>query len=259
MSTFALKSKVKRDYIKLKEDKIMKNVKFIAGALCAALMVSSCNMNKTVAGALIGTGAGAAGGTGLGAAIGALVNGKSGAKKGAIIGAAAGTAVGAVAGTLIGRKMQKAKEAAEKLAAAESITDSNGLPGVKVTFDNAILFAQGKYTLTTSAKNTLKQFANTVLNPYNDTDVAIYGFASSEGEESTNLTLSQNRANAVTTYLKSVMTDKSQIVATTGYGENPNFLVMKNGVEDRAASRRVEVYLIASEEMIKAAETGTLK
>ena len=78
MSTFALKSKVKRDYIKLKEDKIMKNVKFIAGALCAALMVSSCNMNKTAAGALIGTGAGAAGGTGLGAAIGALVNGVPG-------------------------------------------------------------------------------------------------------------------------------------------------------------------------------------
>ena len=41
--------------------------------------------------------------------------------------------------------------------------------------------------------------------------------------------------------------------------DNLNFLVMKNGVEDRAASRRVEVYLIASEEMIKAAENGTLQ
>ena len=45
-----------------------------------------------------------------------------------------------------------------------------------------------------------------------------------------------------------------------GYGEDPQYLVYDaNGKEDRNASRRVEVYLYASESMIKAANAGTLQ
>lgn len=235
----------------------MKSVKVIAGALSVALMLSGCNgLSTTAKGALIGTAGGGAVGTGVGALIGKLTGNT---KKGTIIGAAVGTAVGAAAGTLIGHKMQKAQEAAAKLAAAESITDSNGLPGVKVTFDNGILFSVGKSTLTASAKNTLKEFASTVLNVNTDADVAIYGFASSDGDDAKNLTLSQSRANAVNSYLQSLLTDRSQIVSVKGLGEDPNYLVMKNGVEDMVASRRVEIYLIASKEMIEAANAGTLK
>ena len=238
----------------------MKGLKVWASAMCLALVMSGCNMSNTGKGALIGTAAGGAAGTGLGALIGKLAGNT---KMGTIIGSAAGTAVGATAGTLIGRKMDKAAAAARALEAAqvEKTTDSNGLDAVKVTFDNGILFAVGKSNLTPGAMESLRKFATNVLNVYTDCDVSICGFASSDGSESTNLTLSQNRANSVSNYLtNNCGVSNRQIKSTTGYGEDPNYLIYNaNGKEDVNASRRVEVYLYASEAMIKAAEAGTLK
>lgn len=217
-------------------------------------------MSNTAKGALIGTAAGGAAGTGIGALVGKLTGNT---KMGTIIGAAAGTAVGATAGTLIGHKMDKAAAAAKALEAAEveKTKDKNGLDAVKVTFDNGILFAVGKSTLNSGAQTALKKFATDVLNVYTDCDVNICGFASSDGSDATNLTLSQSRADAVTSYLtKTCGVSSNQIKASTGYGENPDFLIYDaNGKEDMKASRRVEVYLYASEAMIAAAEAGTLK
>mgnify|MGYP004450445487 FL=1 len=233
----------------------------IVGVLCATMLLGSCNMNNTTKGALIGAGGGGAAGAGIGAGIGALVNGKKGAKLGAAIGAGVGVAAGTTAGALIGKKMDKAKAAAAAIAQAETFTDANGLEGVKVTFDNGILFEVGKSTLKSAAQNSLAKFASNVLNVYTDCDVNIYGFASSDGSDATNLTLSQSRAQAVANYLtnKCAVANK-QIRTVTGFGENPDYLIYKaDGKEDQQASRRVEVYLYASEDMIKAANAGTLK
>ena len=234
----------------------MKHSSFIAIALCALIILSGCNMNNTTKGGLIGGGSGAL----IGGIVGNLIGKNAG---GTAIGAAVGAAVGTGAGVLIGKKMDKAKAAAEavKNAQVESVTDNNGLQAVKVTFDNGILFKVGKSDLQSTAQASLKQFASSVLNVYTDCDVAICGYASSDGNEDTNLTLSQNRANAVTNYLTGTCSvNKSQIKSTTGYGEDPQYLIKDaNGKEDMAASRRVEVYLYASESMIKAAEAGTLQ
>ncbi|MBO4612727.1 MAG: OmpA family protein [Bacteroidaceae bacterium] len=242
----------------------MKSLKIWASVMSVALVLASCGgMSNTAKGSLIGTAAGGAAGTGVGALIGHLVGGSSGAKKGAIIGAAAGAAVGVTTGALIGHKMDKAAAAAKALenAKVESIEDSNGLPGVKVTFDNGILFTVGKSDLKAAAKTTLKQFANDVLNTNTDIDVAICGFASSDGSEDTNLKISQNRADAVKNYLTGTCkVAGKQVKSSTGYGENPEFLVKKaDGSEDVEASRRVEVYLLASDEMIKEAEAQAKK
>ncbi|MCF0197407.1 MAG: OmpA family protein [Bacteroidaceae bacterium] len=241
----------------------MKSLKMIAGALCVALIASSCNMSNTAKGSMIGAAGGGAAGAGLGAAIGALVNGGEGAKLGAAIGAGVGLAGGTVAGALIGRKMDKAAAAAAAVenAEAEKAKDANGLDCVKVTFDNGILFGTGKTTLQAGAQNSLKQFAQNVLNVYTDCDVAVQGFASSDGSDATNLTLSQSRADAVKNYLiGSCGVNTNQIKSSVGFGEDPSHLIMKaDGTEDREASRRVEVYLYASEQMIKAANEGTLK
>lgn len=233
------------------------------GTLAMALVLSGCNMNNATKGGLIGGAGGGAVGAGLGAAIGALAGGSSGAKLGAAIGAGVGVAGGTTAGILIGKKMDKAKAAAEAVANAqvETTTDKNGLEAVKVTFDNGILFKVGKSDLQAAAQNSLRQFANNVLNVYTDCDVAIYGYASSDGSDATNLTLSQNRANAVRGYLTNTCgVSVNQIKSTTGYGEDPNYLIYDaNGKEDQKASRRVEVYLYASEAMINAANAGTLQ
>ncbi len=238
----------------------MKGLKLSCIALCAAMLFSGCNMTNKAKGSLIGAAGGGAVGTGLGAGIGALIGGKKGAKLGSAIGAGVGVAAGTTAGALIGKKMDKAKAAAAAVAQTETYTDANGLEGVKVTFDNGILFSTGKSTLTSQAKSTLKKFATDVLNVYTDVDVNIYGFASSDGNDASNLTLSKNRANAVTTYLKQCGVSTGQIKTTTGYGEDPGYLIYNNdGSENLAASRRVEVYMYASEEMIEAANNGTLK
>lgn len=241
----------------------MKAKKFILGTLAMALVLSGCNMNNTTKGGLIGAGGGGALGAGLGAAIGALAGGSHGAKLGAAIGAGVGVAGGTTAGVLIGRKMDKAKAAAEAVqnAQVETTTDKNGLEAVKVTFDNGILFKVGKSDLQAGAQQSLRQFAQNVLNVYTDCDVAIYGFASSDGSDATNLTLSQNRANAVRGFLTgNCGVNNSQIKSVVGYGEDPQYLIYKaDGKEDMAASRRVEVYLYASEAMINAANNGTLQ
>lgn len=230
-------------------------MKFMAFALSVLMLLPSCG-TATGNGALIGGGGGAA----LGALAGLLI-GKNG--KGAAIGGAIGAAVGTGAGALIGKKMDKAKAAAQQVsnATVETVKDANGLDAIKVSFDNGILFQTGKANLQAAAQNSLSQFASKVLNVYTDCDCSVYGFASSDGSDQLNLTLSQNRANAVANYMKnSCAVNPAQIKYIQGFGENPQFLIMNaDGSENREASRRVEVYLYASKAMIEAANNGTLK
>ena len=219
-------------------------------------MLTGCDMSKTASGSLIGT---AAGGL-LGAAVGYYTGNTA-------VGAAVGATVGAGAGALIGHKMDKAAEAAAAVEGAdvEKVTDANGLEAVKVTFDSGLLFATGKSDLSKDAKASLTKFAG-VLKEYNDADVAVQGYTDNAGwrnstaEQSAqkNLTLSQQRADAVSSYLKSQGVAADQIASSTGFGES-NPVADNSTVEGKAQNRRVEVYLYASEEMIKAAEAGTLK
>jgi outer membrane protein OmpA-like peptidoglycan-associated protein len=240
----------------------MKSLKtLLLGVVAAGMLLTGCSsMTNTGKGALIGTGGGGA----LGAGIGALIGGG----KGAAIGAAIGAGVGAGAGALIGNKMDKAKKQAEAIANAqvETTTDSNGLEAVKVTFDSGILFSTGASTLSTSAKSSLSQFANNVLNQNRDMDVAIYGYTDNTGwknstaEQSTqkNLDLSQQRAQSVSSYLLNCGVNSSQITTVQGYGES--YPVASNDTAaGREQNRRVEIYLYASQAMIEAANNGTLQ
>ena len=233
----------------------MKKMKFFTVALAVLMLLPGCG-TATKNGALIGAGSGAA----VGALVGRLI-GKNTA--GTLIGAGVGAAVGTTAGALIGKKMDKAKAAAMQVdnAAVETVKDANGLDAVKVTFDNGILFPVSKATLQSTAQNSLRELAQRVLNVYTDCDCSVYGFASSDGSDQLNLNLSQQRANAVADFLKgSCGVASSQIKYVQGKGEAKEFLILNaDGTENREASRRVEVYLYASESMIKAAEAGTLK
>ncbi|MDO4715887.1 MAG: OmpA family protein [Bacteroidales bacterium] len=229
----------------------MKMTKFMAGALCVAIITSSCSsMSNTAKGGLFGAGGGAA----LGAVIGALA-GNAG------VGAAIGTAVGTGAGVIIGKKMDKAKREAEaiKNAQVESIKDANGLDAVKLTFDSGLLFASGSATLSNASKASLDQLA-ALLNRNQDADVNIQGYTDNDGwrgataaqSKQKNLELSQQRAAAVTAYLLSKGVSVQQIKATTGFGED-NPVASNATPEGKRQNRRVEVYLYASQAMIQAA------
>lgn len=224
----------------------MKKIKFLSLLLSILLIFSGCNMNKTAKGGLIGGGSGAT----LGAVIGSI----AGKGKGAAIGAAVGAAVGTTAGVLIGKKMDKAAAQAKTIEGAqvEDVTDSNGLKAVKVTFDSGILFGFNSSTLSASAKNSLAKFAQ-ILKENPTMDVAIYGYTDNVGSYEANQTVSMRRAEAVENYLR------GQGVANTQFkyveGEGWNDPVASNETEaGRAQNRRVEVYMYASEKMIKEAE-----
>lgn len=233
----------------------MKSLKVMTVALCAGIVMAGCNNLAK------GTAIGAGGGALLGAIVGKIAGNTA-------VGAAVGGAVGAGAGALIGKHMDKVKAqaAAVENAQVESYTDANGLQGVKVTFDSGILFGTGSSTLQSAAKTSLTQFANNVLKVNTDCDVAIQGFTDNAGwknstaEQSAqkNLNLSQQRAQAVTSYLQSMGVSAAQIRSTIGYGEaNP---VADNATAaGKAKNRRVEVFLYASQAMINAAEAGTLQ
>ena len=227
----------------------MKKIKFFSLALCFALVLAGCD--NTQKGAAIGAGGGAV----LGAIVGKLAGNTA-------VGAAVGAAVGTGAGVIIGKKMDKAKAEAEavKNAQVEQVTDANGLAAVKVTFDSGILFSTGSATLATAAKTSLQQFA-TVLKNNSDCDIAIQGYTDNAGWKNStaaqsvekNKALSLDRATAVSSYLQSLGVPASQLKSVEGLGEaNP---VADNSTDaGKAQNRRVEVYMYASQEMIKAAE-----
>lgn len=237
--------------------------KIICLALSAVMIIgtTACSsMTNTQKGAAIGAGGGAA----LGAGIGALI----GSGKGAVIGGVIGTAVGTTAGVLIGKKMDKAKAEAEAIenAKVESVTDANGLQAVKVTFESGILFASGKSSLKSDAQASLTEFANNVLKQNTDMDVAIQGYTDNDPWKGytaaqsveKNQELSLQRAQAVSNYLLSLGVSGDQIQSVEGLGES-NPVADNTTSAGKAQNRRVEIYLYASEEMINAANNGTLE
>jgi len=225
----------------------------LAVILSSAILLSGCStMSNTLKGGLIGGGAGAA----LGAGIGALI-GKD--AKSAAIGAGIGTAVGATTGIIIGKKMDKAAAAAAAIEGArvDSIRDANNLKAVKVTFDSGILFQTGKSTLNNASKDALIKFAKILIaNP--TMDISIVGHTDNVGSLEVNQKLSQDRAQAVASFLKTQSVTDAQIKEIVG--KNFSEPVADNKTkEGQKANRRVEIYMYASAQMINDAKAEATK
>lgn len=227
--------------------------KILAYALCGMILMSgipSCGVlqNNTQKGAAIGAGGGAA----LGGVLGALI-GKDG--KSAAIGAAIGAVVGAGTGTIIGNKMDKKAEelAALENAKVETITDSNGLTAIKVTFDSGILFATGKSDLSNLSKSQLREFVEK-MKDLPDTDFAVCGHTDNTGSAAVNEKLSVDRAMSVANYLNACGINMSRMTVDGFSYTQP--VASNSTAEGRAQNRRVEIYIYANEDMIKAAEAA---
>ena len=223
----------------------MKKTKIMALLLSATLVFSGCgNMNNTAKGGLIGGGGGAA--------LGAIIGGIAGHGKGAAIGAAVGAAVGTGAGVASGHKMDKKAAEAAKIEGAqvEQVTDANGLPAVKVSIAAGILFGFNSAALSNEAKASLRELAQ-ILKEDPTTDIAIIGHTDKVGTYEANMKVSKNRAYAVENYLQDCGVSPAQFkkVEGVGYNEYDESLSADQ-------NRRVEVYMYASEQMIKNAEAN---
>ncbi len=230
---------------------ISRNLLCVVLGIALLVGTTGCeSLNNTTKGAMIGGGGGAA----VGAGIGALAGGG----KGAAIGAMAGTAIGATAGALIGRKMDKQQQELAQIEGAEveEVTDQNNLQAIKVTFNGGILFDTNKSDLSESARKSLSEFAVSLKNNP-QTDIEINGHTDNTGSRATNDRLSKERAQAVANYLiGSGVSSKRMTINGLAY----DFPVADNSTEaGRAQNRRVEIYITANEDMINAANQGTLQ
>jgi len=188
---------------------------------------------------------GAAVGAGSGAVVGGLIGRAAGnTAAGAIIGAAVGGAAGAV----IGNYMDQ--QAAEMDRDLEGATIERIGEGIKITFDSGILFAYNSADLATEARRNLTNLA-TILNKYDDTDILLEGHTDSDGAADYNLGLSRRRAQSVNDFLAGL-----EVLATRftvqGYGEEQP-ITTNETVEGKAQNRRVEVAIMANDDLKAAA------
>ncbi len=203
-----------------------------------AFVIMGCNATKTQKGAVIGGTAGAVGGTIIGKAAGNKT-----------LGTIIGAAVGGTAGAIIGHDMDKqAKQIQTEIPGAK--VERVG-EGIKVEFNEKILFAFSKSDLSDSAKLNLNNLA-TVLKNNPNTNIEIQGHTDSRGTEEYNMGLSLRRANAVRDYLISQGIDPARMTVK-GYGETaPAY--SNETPEGMAQNRRVEFLITANDQMKAQAE-----
>ena len=200
--------------------------------LIGVVASSGCaSLNKKENGAIIGSATGAA----VGAAVG-RANGST--AKGAIIGAA----VGGTAGAVIGHQMdQQAKEIKQNIPGA--VVERVG-EGLQVTFESGLLFDYNSDVLRDAARKNLATLAAS-LDKYPNTNVMIVGHTDATGSDTYNMTLSERRAVAASSYLATKGVTRARL-HSAGRGEGEP--VAENDSEaNRQKNRRVEVAIYANE------------
>ncbi|MCP9200421.1 OmpA family protein [Gramella sp. GC03-9] len=214
--------------------------KMMAIVLAAGMLVSceaTKNANNKQKGAVIGASSGAV--------IGGVIGNNTGDGNTAL-GAIIGGVVGGTAGAIIGNKMDKqAKEIEQEIPGAE--VERVG-EGINVTFDESsgVYFDTEKYNINDKSRQTLNKLAD-IFKEYPQTNILVEGHTDNTGSDSYNLTLSKNRAQAVTGYLVDSGVDRGRFT-TKWYGESqPKY--DNNTAEGRAKNRRVEIAIVANEEL----------
>lgn len=219
---------------------------------CAVLMLFSgmisCNSLKK----LTREEKGAAIGVGSGAVLGGILGANS---KNPAVYAIIGSAIGGVAGVFVGKYMDKQAEKLEKdlakIAKVERIEE-----GIKITMSSGLLFDVDSYTLSNQNRADLAKLAST-LDEYEDTEILVAGHTDNTGSDEYNLKLSQNRADAVASYLSSQGVKKARFVVK-GYGEsNPEFDNSTKTGQDK--NRRVELAIVASDKLKRTANKEAKK
>jgi outer membrane protein OmpA-like peptidoglycan-associated protein len=174
-----------------------------------------------------------------------VVGGVIGDKAGnTAVGVILGAAVGGTAGAYIGDYMDK--QAAELDQDLEGAQVQRVGEGIKVTFDSGILFDIDKAALRPASQIELQKMA-VVLNKYADTDILIEGHTDATGSEEHNLTLSRERAQSVSNYLAGLGVSPTRFTMM-GYGESQP-ISSNETVEGRQLNRRVEVVIVANEQL----------
>lgn len=227
----------------------MKRVFGNTGLMFAVMMLAagSCNTvkktNKAQRGAVIGA---AAGGV-----IGAVIGNNVG-KGNTVLGAVIGSVVGGVTGGIIGNKMDKqAEKIKNEIPGAEVQRVGEG---IIVTFSEknpdgskmGVYFDFDKAEITSNSKLALNKLIQ-IFKEYPETNLLVEGHTDDKGADTYNLALSERRALAVGSYLKTNGIAPSRLTINW-YGESQPKEENTSDV-NRAQNRRVEFAITANEKM----------
>ena len=213
--------------------------KKILAAAIAAMMLSACTTDpytgqSQVAKTTIGVGAGAAIG-----ALGGLIVGKTtkaDTRKSVLIGAGIGALTGGGIGLYQDR--QEAKLRDELRNTGVSVTRNGDT--IILNMPSNITFASGQSAVKTEFFRVLDSVA-LVLKEYNKTIVNVYGHTDSDGGDSFNQQLSEQRGTSVAQYLVNKGTDVRRYYVV-GFGEERP--VASNATSaGKAQNRRVEIQI----------------
>ena len=186
--------------------------------------------NRTRNGALIGAA--------IGAAAGLLSGGNAVERRQR---AMVGVGVGALAGGAVGAYQDRQEAELRRATAGTGVDVTRDGDVIKLNLPDGVTFDFAKYDIKPQFYPALNTIANT-LREYNQTIVEVSGHTDSIGSDAANQTLSERRANAVSSYLigQGVQRERFEVV---GMGER--YPVASNDTDSgRALNRRVEIRLL---------------
>jgi outer membrane protein OmpA-like peptidoglycan-associated protein len=133
---------------------------------------------------------------------------------------------------------RRARDAMDRLAVAAALAVKEEPRGTVITLPGAVLFPSGKWDLLPGAQEKLNQVAEALKNQA-DHRMIVEGHTDSQGNESSNLELSQRRAQSVREYLVSRGVP-GDIISATGLGQGRP-IADNRTAEGRQNNRRVEI------------------
>ncbi|PXW72971.1 outer membrane protein OmpA-like peptidoglycan-associated protein [Blastomonas natatoria] len=152
-----------------------------------------------------------------------------------------GAGIGAVAGAGIGYYLdQQERELRQKTAGTgiDVVRDGDSL---LLNMPSQVTFDVDSSAVKPEFRNTLNDVASTLVQ-YESTYIDVYGHTDSTGSDAYNQTLSERRAQSVSSYLTSRGVQSARL-ATRGFGESQP--VASNTTEEgRAQNRRVEIRIV---------------
>jgi len=197
---------------------------------------------------------GATVGATTGAVIGGVLGNNVGKGNNTVLGAIIGAAIGGVAGGYIGNRMDKQAERIEEEIPGAEVTRVG--EGINVTFTQGqgVYFDTNKSAIKGGSVETLNKLAG-IFKEYPKSYILVEGHTDSAGPDDYNLNLSKQRAESVSTYLISKGIDAGRFT-TKWYGESQP-KADNDTSEGKAQNRRVELAIVASDELKEEAQDAT--
>ncbi|MFP5441045.1 MAG: OmpA family protein [Gammaproteobacteria bacterium] len=204
----------------------------LAGCMTYDPYTGEKQVSKTTIGAAIGAGV---------AAVGAYVDSRDDDRRTRQERMLKAAGVGAIAGGAVGNYMDRQEAKLRQQLQGSGVSVVRDGDNITLVMPGNITFASGKNEIQSNFFDVLSSVAQ-VLKEFDQTVLEVAGHTDSDGSESSNLTLSQARADSVANYLRG-KNIKPERLTTIGYGE-ARPVASNDTPAGKEQNRRVELTLL---------------